>query len=505
MTLATADKIKIAHLLRRAGFGARPDEWPLYEKLGVAGTTDFLLYPEKTPDVMQVLLGQIQEDFVDFDEIESVRSWWLLRMMRTRRPLEEKMTLFWHQHFATANYKVNNPRLMWQQNELFRKHALGNFRSLLQAVVHDGAMLIWLDGAENRAGKPNENFAREVMELFAIGIGNGYSEKDIQEAARALTGWRFADNYRVVFDPFLHDDGPKTVFGQTANFHGDDVIDLIAAHPATGNFLAAKLFRYFVHDNPSKADIEPVAQAYYSSGYDVRAMLETLLKAPAFYSAQAMYSRIKSPVEFAVMAMRSLNAPMTAVKELQKNLNNMGQELFNPPSVKGWDGGASWINSRTLMARMSFTGELTGAMSRRGTLQKIALGDLAEAMTDADSKATNATPKAMPQPFPSLSASGSSGNSMDATGAMMNNAMMGTMNAPAAVANMPKLNAQQLASLTPTKVVNSLWEALLPGQEARPATQAALLDYVSSGKDNVVEKLPGLVNLIMAAPEYQLI
>ena len=185
MPLSSHDKTKISHLLRRAGFGARPDEWAFYEKLGLAGTTDYLLYPEKTPDTMQVLLGQIQDDFVDFDEIASVRSWWLLRMMRTQRPLEEKMTLFWHQHFATANFKVNNPRLMWQQNELFRKHALGNFRSLLQDIVRDSAMLIWLDNSENRAGKPNENFAREVMELFAIGIGNGYSEKDIQEAARS--------------------------------------------------------------------------------------------------------------------------------------------------------------------------------------------------------------------------------------------------------------------------------------------------------------------------------
>lgn len=505
MPLNSVDKAKAAHLLRRAGFGVRPDEWPFYENLGLAGITDFLLYPEKSPDIMQMLLGQIQDDFVDFDEIESVRSLWLLRMMRTRRPLEEKMTLFWHQHFATANYKVQNARLMWQQNELFRKHALGNFRSLLQDIVRDGAMLIWLDGAANRAGQANENFAREVMELFALGIGNGYTEKDIQEAARALTGWRFAENYRVVFDPFLHDDGPKTVFGQTANFHGDDVIDLIAAHPATGRHLATKLFQFFVHDKPTKADIENLAQIYYSSGYEVRPMLEKLFKAPSFYSTEALYSRIKAPVEFAVMAMRSLNAPLTAIKDLQKNLGAMGQELFNPPSVKGWDGGAAWINSRTLTARMSFTGELTGAMNRRGTLQQIAMGDLAAAMKDEANSSNNVPPKTMPRPFPVLGATGATGNVMEsgtmmAAGTMMN----GMMGAPPK-SGTPKLSAQQLAALTPDKVINTLWTALLPGQEARPTTRMALLTYVGNDNAKLTEKLPGLVNLIMASPEYQLI
>ncbi len=491
------DKIKTAHLLRRAGFGARPDEWPLYEKLGVSGVTAFLLYPEKMPDTMQVLLGQIQEDFVDFDEIESVRSWWLLRMMRSRRPLEEKMTLFWHHHFATANFKVNNPRLMWQQNELFRKHALGNFRSLLQDIVRDGAMLLWLDGNANRAGKPNENFAREVMELFALGIGNGYTEKDIQEAARALTGWRFADNYRAVFDPFLHDDGPKTVFGQTANFHGDDVIDLIAAHPATGRYLATKLFQFFVHENPTKADIEPLAQLYYSSGYDVRAMLEKLLKSPSFYAANALYARIKSPVEFAVMAMRSLNAPLTAVKDLQKSLGAMGQELFDPPSVKGWDGGAAWINSRTLSARLGFTSELTNAMNKRGALLPLALGDLAAVLKDESNAG-----QTMPRPFPALNSG--NGAAMESKGAMMNS-VPSMMDVPNKMPALPKLSAQQVAALSPDKVVDTLWDNLLPGQQTRPATRAAFLNYLGDGKSDIAAKLPGLVNLIMASPEYQLI
>lgn len=519
MAVLSEEKRKIAHLLRRAGFGVRSDEWPFYEKLGLNGTLEYLLQAENAPDTMSALQAQIGDDLLNFDEIDSVRGWWLYCMMRTKRPLEEKMTLFWHQHFATANYKVQNARLMWRQNETFRKYATGNFRSLLQNMVRDPAMLIWLDGAQNQAGKPNENFAREVMELFAIGIGNGYTEKDIQEAARSFTGWRLSEG-RSLFDPFLHDDGPKTVFGQIGNFHGDDVIDLIAGHPATGKFLGEKLFHFFVHETPTAADIEPLAKVYYSSGYDMRAVLRVLLSSPIFYSDKAFYARIKTPVEFVVMAMRSLNAPLLVAQKLQENLSTMGQDLFNPPSVKGWDGGRSWINSRTLTARMGFTGELTGAMNRRGALQQIALGDLAASMNgDKPTPLVKSTPRPLPSLRPATPSTGTKAGAMD--GAMSNamggatsggsmNAMNGMMAPPAkndgTESGEPSLTSEQLAAFSPEQIVDALWQALLPGSVMRPPTREALLAYAKDGKPSeVATRLAGLVNLIMAAPEYQLI
>ena len=229
----------LAHLLRRAGFGARPDEWAAYAKLGVAGTTDRLLHPEAVPDHLAEVMQDIGADYIDFTDMGSVSKWWMYRMLHTQRPLEEKMTLFWHGHFATANYKVDNPRWMWQQNQTFRTHALGNFRQMLLAVTRDPAMLVWLDGVDNRKGHPNENYGRELQELFTMGVGSGYTEKDVQEAARAFTGWGVdRDANSAVFSPDRHDDGVKTYLGETGNFTGDDVIDIIVRQPATARFLS---------------------------------------------------------------------------------------------------------------------------------------------------------------------------------------------------------------------------------------------------------------------------
>ena len=221
MSLPLDQSHHLSHLLRRAGFGARPDEWTAYAKLGVAGTTDTLLHPERVPDTLDTVLQGISGDYVDLDSLDSVRNWWIYRMSHSQRPLEEKMTLFWHNHFATANYKVDNPRWMWQQNQLFRAHGLGSFRTLLQGVSRDPAMLVWLDGADNKKGRPNENYGRELQELFTLGIG-GYTETDVKEAARAFTGWRYSrDTNAFQFDPNSHDDGVKTFLGETGNFNGD--------------------------------------------------------------------------------------------------------------------------------------------------------------------------------------------------------------------------------------------------------------------------------------------
>ncbi len=372
MTLTPTDTRKLAHLLRRAGFGARPSEWTEYAKLGVAGTTDRLLHPESVPDPFDPLLHEIAGDYVDFDDIGSVKKWWMYRMSHTPRPLEEKMTLFWHGHFATANFKVDNPHWMWQQNQTLRTHALGNFHTMLQAVSRDPAMLVWLDGVENKKGKPNENYGRELLELFTMGVGSGYTEKDVKEGARAFTGWRFdRDTAAFSFHPDQHDDGVKTFLGQTGNFNGDDILDIVVRQPQTAQFLCTKLFRYFVHEHPAPADIAPLTKTYFDSGYDMRAVMATLLHSPAFYSDAAFHAKIKSPTEYTVTALRTLDAPFSMASKnnaLGSTASAMGQDLFNPPNVKGWPGGKSWVNTMTLITRINFASSLVQEMGRRGVI-----------------------------------------------------------------------------------------------------------------------------------------
>lgn len=475
MAFPNDSNAKLAHLLRRAGFGARPSEWANYQKMGLESATQNLLHPEKTPDHLKALLEEIGGDYVDYNDANSLRQWWLYRMVHTRRPLEEKMTLFWHHHFATAIYKVDNANRMWAQNETFRRYGMGSFRTLLQQVARDPAMLVWLDGRDNHAGKPNENFAREVMELFTLGVGNGYSEKDVQEAARAFTGWRGGDGPGgFIYDPTLHDDGEKTVLGQTGNWHADDVCDILARHPATARFLTTKLFKFFVHDNPSKSDIDKLAKVYLENQFDIRAVLEAIFVSDIFYSEAARFAKIKSPVEFCVMTIRAYDAPLSAARDLQRDLAVMGQDLFNPPNVKGWSEGRDWINTRTLLARVNFASGLTDEMKNRVSLQ--------ERLRAFD--APNAVS------IPNLGG--------DNGAAMMNGgAMMGAMDA-ATPPTQGEIEAQS--------AVETLWNGLMMGMPLSPARRAELVAFClkEDGKDDTAARLPGLFNLIVSAPEYQL-
>ena len=443
----STDTRNLAHLLRRGGFGARPDEWTAYSKLGIAGTTHQLLHPETVADPFGPLLQDIQGDYVDFDSLDSIKKWWLYRMSHTPRPLEEKMTLFWHGHFATANYKVDNPRRMWVQNETLRTHGLGNFRTLLQAVSRDPAMLVWLDGADNRKGKPNENYGRELLELFTLGVG-GYTEADVKECARAFTGWqldRDADVFK--FNPDQHDDGVKTFLGQTGAFNGDDILEIVVKHPSTAKFVCSKLFKFFVHETPSAAEIKPLTQAYFASGYEIRAVLTALLMSPSFYSEAALHSKVKSPTEYLVTVLRTLDAPFSAANNnLLGAGRTMGQELFNPPNVKGWSGGKTWMNTMTLMMRANFANTLTNQMGQHGTL----------------------SPR-------------------------LHRAIVAHGTAPSGLQ-------------TPAQMVDAVWGVLLPGQTPSAATHSALVNYVADGGSSVNfdAKAPGLTALILSAPEYQL-
>jgi uncharacterized protein (DUF1800 family) len=281
-------------------------------------------------------------------------------MLYTQRPLQEKMTLFWHNHFATANSKVNNSALMLQQIQLFRDNGLGNFESLLQKVTRDPAMLIWLDNRLNRKASPNENYAREVQELFTVGIGN-YTEQDIHEAARAFTGHTLDRSFTYVFNKNQHDTGTKTFQGQTGNFDADDVLGILARNPVTARFITTKLFTWFAYENPDASTIDRLANTFTSTNFDMRAVLRDIFMGPEFLSPQAFHGVIKQPVEYVVGSLKSLGVQNVG-PDVTAVLRRMGQDLLNPPDVSGWRGGSAWINSSTLFERFNWGDRL--AMGR---------------------------------------------------------------------------------------------------------------------------------------------
>ncbi len=305
-----------------------------------------------TPDQrreQQKLLGQ---------RYELLRAWWVREMLNTPSPLTERMTLFWHNHFTSGQDKVQYPQLMARQNRLLRQHALGHFGELLHDVAKDSAMLQYLDGASNRKGKPNENFAREVMELFTLGEGR-YTQRDVAEAARAYTGWSLdPDTQAYAWRANQHDDGEKTVLGQTGPFDGDQVLDILLARPETATFVTTKLWREFVSDTPDPARIEPIAKRFRASDYDIKVVLHGLFLSDAFWSDDNRGVLVKSPVEFVIGALRAFDVGYDDTAPFAAQIRALGQNLFYPPNVKGWPGGASWINSSTLLARKQFVEQL---------------------------------------------------------------------------------------------------------------------------------------------------
>ena len=280
-----------------------------------------------------------------------LKGWWMKEMVRTDAPLVERMTLFWHNHFTSGLRKVKVPILMRDQNMLLRKHALGNFRQLLHAVSKDPAMIIYLDNVSNVRGKPNENFARELLELFTLGEGH-YSEDDIKEAARAFTGWGINRNtakYR--FFSRRHDFGHKTFMGQTANFNGDDIINIILQQPRVANHIAEKLWREFVSASPDSKEIDRLAIIFRNHNYEIKPLLQALLSSSSFRDARNRGTMIKSPVELLVGTLRIFKVPVGSGQRLAFTSRTMGQDLFDPPNVKGWVGGTAWITSDTLLMR----------------------------------------------------------------------------------------------------------------------------------------------------------
>jgi len=286
-------------------------------------------------------------------ETHRLAYWWADRMLVTRRPLEEKMALFWHGHFATSEEKVRDYRKMLKQNELFREKGTGRFRALLIGVAQDPAMLAFLDAGVNVKGAPNENFAREIMELFTMGVGN-YSEVDIREAARAFTGWNFV-NLNFVIVPEKHDDSLKTVLGQSGRFDGEDVIDVILRQPVTAEFLAGKIYRYFVREELSQALREKLGARLRQADYEIAPLLQTIFLSRDFYSPASVATRIKPPVELVVSTYRKMGVQqIPGVPDFNEVTEALGQKLFYPPTVAGWAHGRSWITPGLLLARGNF-------------------------------------------------------------------------------------------------------------------------------------------------------
>ena len=283
-------------------------------------------------------------------ETQRLATWWGERMLATRRPLEEKLTLFWHGHFATGNGKVRDTRMMFRQNEMLRDNAAGNFRDLLVGILTDPAMLVYLDNAENRKGHPNENFGRELLELFTMGVGN-YTEQDIREASRAFTGWT-NDVLEFRFDAATHDDGEKTFLGRTGAFNGDDIIDIILETPVTAEFIAGKLYRYLVREELDDTTRAALSATFRDSGYELRPLLRRILLSRDFYSPASYATQVKSPVHLAVSTYRKLGlTQLPTIPDFNRLTAGLGQTLFNPPNVAGWAGGRTWITPALLLQR----------------------------------------------------------------------------------------------------------------------------------------------------------
>jgi uncharacterized protein (DUF1800 family) len=377
-----------AHLLGRAGFGGTPEEIRALHARGFDGAVEAMLAGDEDSDLFpppdwaadarpverivreSLSRGSSEEERKkafqqaqreSFRRMEALRADWLARMLHTPHPLREKMTLFWHGHFATSVQKVREPLLMWTQNETLRARALGNFGDLVKEISRDPAMIRWLDLGRSDRKNPNENFGRELLELFTLGEGH-YTEDDIKEAARAFTGYRIRpDDQTFLFAAGAHDRDLKRFMGRAGRFNGDDIIEIILANKQCARFVGSRIWEFFVYESPAPPVLDAVAAAFRGGKYEVEPLLRTIFRSEEFYSDRAMRRQIKSPVQWLVQACRTLETELPPQPALDGALNQLGQVPFVPPNVRGWEGGRSWISSATLVLRYNLAGYLAGA------------------------------------------------------------------------------------------------------------------------------------------------
>ena len=402
----TANQIKketLAHLFRRAGFGATPEEMDKSLNMAYEDVVDDLMDFSKEDTLPLDFLYRFYKDQSDMRGAGGAGAQWVYRMVMSETPLREKMCLFWHRLFATASTKLIQNRVVMNQIAMFRDNGIGSFDNLLIQLSKDPAMIMWLDNQDNHGPNINENYGREILELFAMGVGN-YSEDDIKETARAFTGWSVVNpeymsikmrnntarpygymSWQFEYDEADHDNGDKTILGQTGRWNGEDAVRIICEQKATAEYLARHLYHFFVadelpvpqwpHEPPRDPDaINILVESYFENEHSIKAMLETLLKSDFFKAENVRYARIKSPAEMVVGTMRlagPVELPSRAIYDGAGVCSNMGQALLRPPSVEGWQGGIEWINTGTYVERVNFAGRILSDPNKIGVRNMI--------------------------------------------------------------------------------------------------------------------------------------
>src|SRR3989454_7607420 len=384
----------MAHLMRRAGFGAPYAELEARAKKGYEATVEELLHPEVQPDLDNDIMLRYKTEWVNKNAIEGQQEEWVFRMINTKRPLEEKIALFWHGILCTGHAKCENPRQQNLELDMFRSGGMGRFSDLLLGLATDPAMVFFLDNCMSHKGAINENWGRELLELFAMGVGMdghlNYTEDDVKEAARAFTGWTVVNAIprypygrylsKFVFDPKDHDNGEKTFLGETGNWNGEDIIRIIAKQPSAARFVSRHLYNFFVADEPQVpawATVPPrdpeaintLVEAYMQSQYDMRAVLRTLFMSDFFRSERAFFAKVKSPTELVIGTVRltgDFTYPKLGLGEIALECRYMGQDLLNPPSVEGWYTGKEWIDTGCLVERINFAAQQVGDVRKPG-------------------------------------------------------------------------------------------------------------------------------------------
>ncbi len=513
-----------AHLLRRAGFGSNPEQLDSWSKLKLDEAVNRLVDWQQIPDLTQnpdwakpdptleskreelrmmseedrkkavQMIGRSQREHV-----EELRLWWLTRMFETTRPLQEKMTLFWHGHFATSVEKVKDAYFMWKQNDLFRRLGNGNFEELLVEGGREPAMLVWLDGGSSNLRAPNENYAREVMELFTLGEGH-YTEDDIKNAAKAFTGWVVErEKQASEFRPQRFSNEPKTFKGQTGNFNDKDVVHLILQDPNCGAYLAKKIWTFFAYENPEPELLGALADRFRSAKYEIKPLLRTLFLSEEFYSQKSVRNQIKSPVQWLVGCCKSLD--FDRIPRLAPNaLRLLGQDLLAPPSVKGWDGGRNWISTATLLQRCN----IARFMIYGGN--PASMGILPPNLAKAEEKGKIEIPPGQQpaQPGQPVQPGQNPPPPMDEKMERKNEILqrLARVNIP------PMVQVQSLVppeALSDKKKLITALSQRLYQSPLNPQLEKACEDYLGGDAKPVSnEKIQGLLYLMMTRPEFQL-
>ena len=523
---AQFDASAARHLLARAGFGGTPAQVDALAAMGLDRAVDLIVNYDGQPakpvspddfdrDLIPPLTREEREQLQrarrerdeatverlerkenqtkaeDRRQLQSLREWWLARMIESARPLEEKLTLFWHGHFATGARTIEDSWLMFQQNQLFRTHAAGNFATLVLNVIRDPAMIRYLDNDDSRRGRPNENLARELLELFVLGEGSGYTEQDIKEGARALTGYTL-EGEDFVFRENNHDGGPKSILGRRGNWNGDDFVRIALERTECSRFVCGKLHRFFVNDVPEQdlapdhaaaraAAVDAMAAELRAQQYELRPVLAKLFRSAHFFDASNRASVIKSPAQLVVQTIRQLGTPPRQLSSLTAACELMGQDLFQPPNVKGWDGGRSWINTSTLFVRQNLavyllTGKRPGMYDWENDSARFDADALVAGAADrTDEAPANRAAAASARPVPT-----------------------GTV-APAAAQSM------HASDLSPEYLVDRLLSVTLAAP-AHPARRDELVRFATqqTAPGARAERTLSTLALITALPEFQL-